>query len=162
MFHRHFFRHKSHVNWPEVEFGPQRWEAGVKSSELCHGCIDEGAILKTGLTDITSVDVNWIELTPVRDHWRSVNKVPCFVLRHSWTAERWHGLLKGGHCVELVTGLTGCLMNCPVVKPCCKCSCNWGGCWSLEIGAWSCELLNSWHLRKENGSFRMWWLWRVF
>lgn len=79
MFHRHFFRHKSHVNWPGVEFGPQRCEAGVTSSELWHGCIDEGTILKTSLTDITSVDVNWIELTPDRDHRRSVNKVPYFV-----------------------------------------------------------------------------------
>ena len=77
LFHRHFVRHKSHVNWPEVELSPSRWETGDKSSELWHGYIDEGIILKTGLTEITSEDVDWIELTPGRDHRRSpMNKVP--------------------------------------------------------------------------------------
>jgi hypothetical protein len=47
LFLRHFVRHKSHVNWPEVENWPSLFEGGDKSSELWHGCIDERIILKT-------------------------------------------------------------------------------------------------------------------
>ena len=44
--HRLFVHRKSPVDWPEVEFGPLRLEAGDKSPDLWHGYIYERIILK--------------------------------------------------------------------------------------------------------------------